>query len=545
MFIRAKRSVQNGRTYEYLQLVEGYREGKKVRQRVLANLGPKAEFIAEGKLDALLRSMANFSERLRVVDSVRSDGLDARAARAWGPALVFRRLWEKQGLPEMLGELARRRRFQFDVERAVFALALQRLCDPGSDRQGAAWLGTVECPGFEALRLQHLYRAVNFLAETRDELEATLFRHDHPDGQPVDLVFVDTTSTYVCSGASTDLRRRGYSRDRRPELVQVVLCVAVDAQGWPVGWDIHPGNTADKTAFVAMIGKMRERFALRRCIVVADRGMISATTLTLLEGHAEAPFDYILGCRMRNQREVNDEVLSRAGRYHKVDDRLEVKQVRVGDRRYVVCRNPAEVRKDAQDRAAIVARLEEVLAQGAKSLVGNKGYARFLRGARGAWSIDHDAVEADARLDGKWVLRTNTELPPDEVARAYKGLWRVERAFREQKATLEVRPVYHQRDDTTIGHIVGCFLALRLEVDLQRRLDEADVDVYWPDLMRDLHEVRAVDVAVDGQLYRLRTPFVGDAHRAFAAAGIRPPPVLTPLGAASARPPEPEEAPGL
>ena len=116
-------------------------------------------------------------------------------------------------------------------------------------------------------------------------------------------------------------------------------------------------------------------------------------------------------------------------------------------------------------------------------------------------TINRAALEADARLDGKFILRTNTELPAAEVARAYRSLWRVERTFREQKSTLEIRPLYHHRDDTSIGHIVACFLALRLEVDLQRRLDARGVNVAWPELMRDLAQVQAVTVTLDGQRY--------------------------------------------
>ena len=138
-------------------------------------------------------------------------------------------------------------------------------------------------------------------------------------------------------------------------------------------------------------------------------------------------------------------------------------------------------------------------------------------------------MQRDARLDGKFVLRTNTELSADEVALAYKSLWRVERAFRETKSTLEVRPVFHHRDDTTIGHIVGCFLALRLEVDLQRRLDERGVELAWPDLMRDLDQVKAVELTLDGARYRLRTELPGKAAAAFAAAGVRPPRLVSPL----------------
>lgn len=136
--------------------------------------------------------------------------------------------------------------------------------------------------------------------------------------------------------------------------------------------------------------------------------------------------------------------------------------------------------------------------------------------------IDEDKVAAEARYDGKYVLRTNTELPAAEVARTYKSLWRVERAFRETKSTLSVRPIFHHRDDTSIGHIVAGFLALRLEVDLQRRLDDRGVDVAWPTLMRDLSRVQAVRLEANGQSYVLRTDLEGTAHQAFLAAGVRP-----------------------
>ena len=362
----------------------------------------------------------------------------------------------------------------------------------------------------------------------RSRVRLSLFLRDRDlFSQALDLVFIDTTSTFIYRTEETQLRRHGYSRDRMPDYPQVVICLVVDQHGWPIAWDLLPGNTADTVAFVAMIKKLRERFRIRRAVVVADRGMISTSTIALLEGHAEAPFDFILGCKMRQQKEVKEEVLARAGRYRKVQDNLDVKEVVVDGRRYVVCRNPLEAKKDAAAREAILAKLEQALAHGPKSIIGNVGFKRFVHVERGAVSIDRDAIACDARLDGKFVLRTSTDFDTADVARAYKSLWRVERAFRETKSTLEVRPTFHHRDDTTIGHIVGCFLALRLEVDLQRRLDERAVDVSWPDLMRDLAEVKAVDVTLDDQLYRLRTDLRGSAFAAFAAAGVRPPSVLT------------------
>ncbi|MBU1339859.1 MAG: IS1634 family transposase [Acidobacteria bacterium] len=526
--MRVKRSVQKGVTYEYLQIAESYRINGKPRQRVLATLGRRDQLQTFTNVDSLIQSLGNFSEKFRVVESVRSQNLAARSSKAWGPALVFQRLWEEQGLPEILQALAKDRKFGFDIDRVAFAMALQRLCAPGSDLQGSGWLKTVEAPGFSDIALQHLYRTNAFLAEVREELEKVLFARDRDlFSQTLDLVFLDTTSVYVYRSEETEWRRRGFSRDRRADLPQLVLAVAVDRKGWPVSWEVFPGNTADPVAFKAMVMKMRQRFRIGRIVVVADRGMMSEKSVDLLTS-SDPPYDYILGCRMRKQKAVGEEVLSRAGRYQDVAVNLKVKEVRVGDDRYIVCLNEEEARKDAAAREEILERLREKLSRGeAKSLLGNRGYARYLKMSKEAVRINDAAVNAEARYDGKFVLRTNTELEAAEVAQTYKSLWRVERIFRETKSTLEFHPIFHQTDETSIGHIVAGFLALRLEVDLQRRMEEKKIDVSWLTLMRDLAQVQAVRVELDGKTYILRTDLQGVAHQGFLAAGVRPPSPVT------------------
>ena len=531
MFFRAKKSGSKENPLHYLQIVESYRDGSSVRQRVIATLGRLDRIKASGQIDALMQSLARFSETLRVISAARDPKIATCKAKSWGPALVFRRLWEQQGMTELIGSFASGRKFLFDLERAAFALVLQRLCEPGSDLQGSHWLQTVECPGFERLELQHLYRTNGFLHDIRDDLEKQLYFRDlHLFNQQLDLIFLDTTSTYVYGDEETPYRKRGYSRDRRADLLQFVLCVALNAEGWPVAWEVFPGNTADIEAFEQVIAKLRERFQIGRVIVVADRGMISQRSITLLTDHEQAPFDYILGCRMRRQKEITQEVLSRAGRYQEVAPNLMVKEVRIGTTRYVVCLNPEEAIKDAAARDAILAKLEDIISRkGAKAVVGNKGYARFLKVQKGGVTINQEAVEAEQRFDGKFVLRTTTNLPTAEVANTYKGLWRVERTFRKEKSTLEVRPIFHHRDDTGIGHIVASFLALRLEVDLQAKVEEKHIETSWPDLMRDLNRLQAVRISLDGNDFLIRTDFEGNAYHVFKAAGVRPPSRVTRL----------------
>jgi hypothetical protein len=224
MFVRVKTVVQDGRSYEYLQIVRSVRDGTRVRQELVASLGRRDLLVATGQLDQLLQALARFSTRLRVVEAAKDERFVAREAKSWGPALVFGRLWERQGLPAMLGRLAAGRRFGFDPERVAFALALQRLCAPGSDLQGAAWAQTVEAPGFKDLALHHFYRTVPWLAAIRYELERDLFFQDRDlFAGELDLVFVDTTSVYLYRDVESALVRHGYSRDRRPDLPQLVL----------------------------------------------------------------------------------------------------------------------------------------------------------------------------------------------------------------------------------------------------------------------------------------------------------------------------------
>ena len=185
---------------------------------------------------------------------------------------------------------------------------------------------------------------------------------------------------------------------------------------------------------------------------------------------------------MRKVKKIRDQVLSRPGRHKEVwpetsDPKkaapLKVKQVGIDDRRYIVCVNPAQQRKDTAGRQAIVAGLTEQLKKGAKSLVGNKGCRKYLKIEKESASIDENKIRYESRFDGKWVLTSNTDLSAEQVALEYKELWRVERVFRDLKSLLETRPIFHQRDRAIRGHVFCGFLALVLRKELDRRLLEA------------------------------------------------------------------------
>jgi hypothetical protein len=522
MFTRIKKSGK----HQYLQIVENRREGYRTVQRVVATVGRVDELRAHGDVDTLVRGLSRFSDQVRVVEGYQRGDLEAGAVRQVGPDLVFGRLWRELGVTDTLAGLLADRRFEFAVERAVYLTVLHRIFESGSDRAADRWRRDVAVPGDEGLSLHHLYRAMRFLGDAKDAVEESLYEKRRDLFTQVTLAFFDTTSLYFEGEGGETLGQYGHSKDHRPDLKQMIVGAVLTGDGRPVCCEMWPGDHADAKALLPVVDRVRERFGLQQVCWVADRGMISEATLRGLE---ERGLKYILGARLRRCNEVREDVLGRAGRYRDVASNLRVKEVLLRGRRYVVCHNPEQAEKDASDRAAILAALEDRLRDGPKSLVGNDGFRKFLRVAKGSFSIDQKKVDAEARFDGKYVLRTNTALPAAEVAVQYKRLLQVESFFRAAKSLVETRPIFHQWDSTIRGHVFCSFLALVLVDELQSRLASRGHKLEWADVLRDLRALADVEVRDGDQRYRLRTPLQGVAGKVLQAAGVAPPPPVRPV----------------
>ena len=549
MFFRVKPAG----TYRYLQIAHSVRQGKKVRQQVIATLGRLDLLQASGQLERLMRSGVRHCESFALLDAQAAGQMEPVSVRRLGPDLVFGRLWQESGLPEVLRSLLKGRRYDFELERAIYLTVLHRLFASGSDRAAERWRENYLIPGTEKLELHQLYRAMAFLGDEveprdanvadpsrclKDDIEEALFERRRDLFTEIDLVFFDTTSLYFEGQGGQSLGERGHSKDHRPDLRQMVVGLAVDVQGRPICCELMPGNTADVTTLKPVVERMRQRFRLRDITVVADRGMVSQATLEAFEGSVP-PLRYIVGVRMRRQKEVSLAVLGHRGCwFESVPERrspkdpapLKVKEVWVEKRRYVVCLNEEERRKDAHERQAIVAHLRQQLRRGDKSLVGNKGYRRYLKvQGEGHFQIDEDQIKAEARYDGLWVLRTNTELETETVAHVYKNLWMVEDLFRTAKSILETRPIYHKCDETIRGHIFCSFLALVLKCELESRLRQAGLEWEWAEVIRGLDGLQQVEANFQGRRFLLRSHLQGDASQALRAAGVAIPPTLREL----------------
>jgi transposase len=544
VFLReTRRTNRDGSVVSYLQLAHNERHpvsGNPVA-KVIHSFG-RADTVDRAALARLVSSISRFLTPEQAVAATAATaaattagagGVEVLDSRRLGAAWTLDRIWEHLGIGAGIRRVAAGRRLDGDaVERIVFALVAQRACEPGSKLAATGWVAQrvaiQDCPGFSD---DAAYAAMDFLLDALDEIAAELFSSvAHLLNLDLDIVFVDTTSTYWETETADDLelaepaaddehsspaeagtRAFGHSKDHRGDLPQVVIAMAVTRDGVPVRCWSFPGDTAD-TAIIRTVKDDLGGWGLRRLVWVADRGFASAANrayLTRGGGH------YIHAEKLRHTNTEAAAALARAGRYRTVADNLRVKEVQVapggdgdGDQgartqRFVICHNPEQGSRDQQVRTNLVAHLQQLIARSdtwtprrRDELVGSlktkPGLRRYLRRSpTGLLRIDQAAIKRETHLDGKWLLRTSDlTLTPDDLAAAYKQLLAVERGWRDFKGTLRLRPVFHYREDRIRAHIQLCWLALLLI----RVIENATGDT-WRNTRHELDRMHLVTLA--------------------------------------------------
>jgi hypothetical protein len=553
MYLREnKQRRADGSIVTYLQLAENVWDPEKRRSRpqIVWNCG-RAD---DPAVTERLRRLAGSILRRVSPEEIVAGAADWRLVCAWphGDVHVLDTIWKRLGIGDIV-RLQAGRRFRFDIERALFAMVANRACAPASKLYcHEQWLREdVRIGGTETLRLQHLYRAMDFLEENKEAIEqAIFFRVADLLNLDVEVIFYDTTSLHfeiddedraddesgLVAGSKTaggkayaPPRQRGHSKNGRGDAPQIVVGLAVTREGFPVRHWVFPGNTVD----VSTVAKVKEDlrgWQLTRCLFVGDAGMVSQANFQAL---AKGGGKYLMAMPMRRGDEVTEAVLTRPGRYREVAGNLKVKEVVIGEgvrrRRYAVCFNPQEAARQKAHREDLLrelaAELESLADLGDRhskrvcALRSSARYGRFLKETPKGLAIDQAAIAEFERFDGKFVVHSNDDsLTAEDMALGYKQLQRVEESWRTMKSGLRMRPVFHWAPHRIHAHIAISVLSLLLE----RTIEHACEDT-WRNIRDDLKHIQLAQLlSPNGTVWQVTDPTPAAANR-LQALEIRPP----------------------
>ncbi|WP_425057930.1 hypothetical protein SCACP_25010 [Sporomusa carbonis] len=487
----------DGKTYRYLHIVESYREGKSVKKRRIASLG-NIDAYSDKEIEQLIYKLESLLQN-RVTGSI--EDLEPGNCLQFGVPYVVQFLWDQLGLTGAISNALKDRGVTFDVAGYVQAMVINRLVDPSSKFQLFKTIEDMYLPDApHEWQLQHFYRALDYLMDIKPELERHLYSQlTHLLNFRLSLVLYDMTSTHL-TGHHCPIAEYGYSRTHRPDLKQVELGLLVTPDGIAITHEVFPGKTPDKQTVKDILKRLKQEFAVEQCVFVGDRGMVTDENLALL---AEAGYPYIVGYHKRG-RIVSDALLETYANidgYAKIKDNLyylEASSAQVEDdardtdSRYILCYNPVKAIQDEAFRASAIEEAEQALAYMQKRLAtpqrGRKPNSKNLmvkvgeiltkKGVQAFFEVDFDgqnltfkhdqaALAKEKLRDGKFVIKTNTALPAQDVVLSYKTLMNVERAFREIKNSLDVGPLYHWNEKRVRGHIFVCVLAYLFEQEIQ------------------------------------------------------------------------------
>lgn len=479
----------------YLHLIESKwdPERKHSTHKFIYSFGKLSELNRE-KMMALAQNLLRYLNQDITALDMASEIL---WSRSYGTVFLVEALANKLGLTSLLSTQLKKRNYTSPITYAILAMITNRCMEPLSKLAVEEWIKEdIYFPLSKNLELQHFYRGLDFLEESKDVIEDELFwQTRNLFNRKIDLIFYDTTSTYAEGKAEDDLFNYGLSRDRRPDRKQIVVGLATDRDGLPLASAVFPGNTMDLNTVKSMLKRI-DRFHFSRSIFVCDRGMVSDDNLKEIE---KAGYEYLVGVKLRGLTEVRDQVLTTPGRFQKIDENLKVKEVMVSNKRYIICLNPIEAEHDRLYREELLKELAQEL-EGCTltkkkecSILNHQAKRRLVRKLKdGRLILDKKRIAQESRYDGKYVLlTTERSLKAHELAQQYKHLFQVERAFRTLKTQINLRPLYHYTAHRIKAHVSLCVLAYFLE-----RYAEIKTGTTWEVIRRHMNRISAVKISL-------------------------------------------------
>jgi len=510
MYIRrTKRKNKDGSTVVYVQLCHNHWDSDAgySKTKIIYSFGREDELdpeLLERLVDSIKRYLHPDEAQFKTDDIGKTAEFIFEFAKRYGGTYVLDQLWQLLDLNSIIGKMLKDRNFAIDIERLIFTMVANRALNPSSKLAIEDWVkDNVFIPGLDNVKAHNLYRAMDFLLEAKDELEKQVFNSvAHLLNLEVDLIYFDTTSTYFevqpDEVDDEEFRKLGYSKDKRPDLLQAVIGLAVTKEGIPIKSWVWPGNTSDMSV-VEEVKDDLVGWKLGRVISVMDRGFTSDSNMKYLQ---RAGGHYIVGEKLRSAKKEVQEAMARSGRYQKVKDNLQVKEVTVGDgpsrKRYILAYNPKEAKRQKETRDQIISDIKEQL-KSLKQVSGkahtktmcnlrsHKVYGRYIRQLKdGRLKLNKMQIREDTKYDGKYLMLTSDDMmPAEDVALGYKQLVDIENAFRTLKQDLSIRPVYHRLEDRIKAHVMLNWLALLLV-----RIAENKTNLSWKKLRHQLNKIQ-------------------------------------------------------
>lgn len=537
------RTTKNKRGDAYYHLVESFRQDGKVKQRTLLSLGR----VEDNKLEQLSEAISKHLDTIHVLDLAKH--IDINNAYIYGSLLVLDRLMETLGVNSVISAIvSKHEKVKYDLKKVLFTLITSRFVKPVSklalyDR----WIEKFYPVMVDHdMALQHIYRSLDILAGHKEQIEQSLYEYKKDlFSINVDIVLYDLTTLRFESTREDlgELRKFGYSKEMRTDCTQIVFGLLTDADGIPLSFEVHPGNTFEGNTLKGIVDKMRKKFSVRRFIFIADRGLFSAKNLDHIRNKQG---EFIVGLKIGVLQKELQQTFYDISRFEFISDELAVWETQYGDDRCIVTWSKSRADRDRKTRDDILAKIREKLGKKssrAKTFVTNSNYQKYLIIKDDATPVlNQQAIDEQARKDGFFGIITNVRnMPAKEIVFNYKQLWKIEDSFGELKGSLRSRPVFHWTDDRIIGHLVVCFLAYLCEAHMTKALRDQNDKLQSKAIarkiikerpltvviaMEELNSVLAIPVKIKSQTIWVRTDIPENAQNLLKAMNMRIPPKI-------------------
>lgn len=540
MFLKVTRSKNR----YYLQLVNSYREGKKTRHKVIANLGSHDRLEGNPLLVSLGRRLLSIAgESAPEAQSLEMEEL----GRFCYGDLVYGRIWDKLDIAGLIKVLLRGRRVRFDFANTLYLLIIDRLLSPRSKR--ATYLRQDRYLGLKPVALQHMYRLLEVLADCQGKIEHFLFNKQvNLFKLQIEVVFYDITTFHFESVRPDELKDFGFSKAGKFNEVQVLLGLLVDPEGRPLGFDLYPGHTFEGATLRDALNKLKERFRISKVIFVADKGLNSSANLHLIR---EAGYQYIVATPLkRKSKKVQQAVLDSKDYTQTFDpDTAELRfkykwlehpvtfkqQTEQGTQTFtftdkvLITWTAKRALRDQKARERHLEKAQKMIDQKISPPT-KKGARRYLKtsGKEKVMGLDQQKIEQDQKWDGIHAVQTNATLTHTEILENYHRLWKIEDAFRVLKSSMNTRPVFHWTPKRIKGHFVLCFLAFLIERNLEIKLQNNQIHLSPEKLKEVLNSLELSKVSINGQTFFLKAKHIKPAGKILRALKITQPQNLTP-----------------